>query len=696
MSKSWISRHQEIENAVLATAGGELSHVAGEVQGAKATAETTAYIAADLSRLGESLGVGGLQHVAFSGKGGGSLALLGEGEVLALRFGKGVKPGKLAEQVGAEGWSDLREEDEESIPLSSDDVIVDEDDAPQEERSESPVGAPAVQITDFPDSADGLLALPVKHKEGSEAWIEAYQRRLRVAFSHGRFQRSKVIGESLADALEAGVGGELGQARIVRQTLRTLIAGVRGLLAGHEEQLSGIRALSQAVYVPPSLRWIAAFWAAQGALTLGHLEEAQRAADLALDLGRRLRDEDTLAMSRCVRASVAIEEGEPRKAIELAMQCRSVFRSSEHRCGLARSLYVEASAYRALKQYDRAIAALGRAMETMPSWRAPRVLLALLAVDSQQVDRVLRMLREAGRDEQCCSSTRLLEGLKDGRLSPDDIRAYISVRDSTLSEESLGKLRTLVGRAPDHADLRVTWAWSLYMAGRSREAKQEFLGLHAQRLPDDLRGSIDHALKLLSEEGPVVAQRPPTDALGPCGARSAKGSQDPGAFSGELTTFSIPDLLEFFRSGRRSGTLYCRSDQEVVALDLADGWITGVAASSRQLGRLLVEKGTISQEALDKALRIPGAANCERELSEVLVKSELVTVAQLEATIADYVHHTIRYLVDWREGQFSFDSKLPEIGCQVQVRLDPQVVMLEVFKAMDEEARDKELMGARE
>ena len=49
-------------------------------------------------------------------------------------------------------------------------------------------------------------------------------------------------------------------------------------------------------------------------------------------------------------------------------------------------------------------------------------------------------------------------------------------------------------------------------------------------------------------------------------------------FSGRLSVFSLPDLVEFLRSARRTGVLECSSPAGLGSLRFQAGWICGATA----------------------------------------------------------------------------------------------------------------------
>jgi len=163
------------------------------------------------------------------------------------------------------------------------------------------------------------------------------------------------------------------------------------------------------------------------------------------------------------------------------------------------------------------------------------------------------------------------------------------------------------------------------------------------------------------------------------------------AFSGHLSVFSLPELLEFLRTARRSGLLVCRSAAGSATLRFRDGWITaGRAPSTPDLAQLLVRASKISAKALEAPARLSAGESSEA-LGELLVREGLVDAVSVQRAMAHQIEHTIRALVSWQEGEFAFDrdGATPAASSTIEVALDSQAILLNVFKELDEASRNE-------
>jgi hypothetical protein len=125
------------------------------------------------------------------------------------------------------------------------------------------------------------------------------------------------------------------------------------------------------------------------------------------------------------------------------------------------------------------------------------------------------------------------------------------------------------------------------------------------------------------------------------------------------------------------------------ALRFRDGFITGAASPATPgVAELLLRGRKVALPALRAALP-GGAEQPDQVVGEVLVREGLVDAAAVQDALERQVSLAIRELVSWKEGDFAFsrevdgDAARPELS----VSVDPQAVLLEVFKDMDEAAR---------
>jgi hypothetical protein len=168
------------------------------------------------------------------------------------------------------------------------------------------------------------------------------------------------------------------------------------------------------------------------------------------------------------------------------------------------------------------------------------------------------------------------------------------------------------------------------------------------------------------------------------------GAPPDAVFSGQLSSFALPDLLEFLRSGRRTGLLVCSGPGGIGALRFRDGRICGGASPGTPgLGELLVRDGKLAADALRALASSGGGEQPDDVLAEQLVRGGHAEPATVIAAIEAQVWAAVRELVQWTDGEFAFNRE--EDGARAEgrvcVALDPQAVLLDVFRERDEASR---------
>jgi hypothetical protein len=184
------------------------------------------------------------------------------------------------------------------------------------------------------------------------------------------------------------------------------------------------------------------------------------------------------------------------------------------------------------------------------------------------------------------------------------------------------------------------------------------------------------------EELPIPAP-PSVSSVGP--ARPGNGAAD-AVFSGQLSSFAIPDLLEFLRSGRRTGLLVCSCTSGIGALRFKDGKIVSAASpGTPNLAVTLARASRISEEQLQA---LTAAELPDDVLAERLVAGGLADPGEVLEALSQQVWVAVRELVRWRDGEFAFNRDDGAAGASgLAPAVDPQEVLLDVFKEMDEASR---------
>jgi hypothetical protein len=160
-------------------------------------------------------------------------------------------------------------------------------------------------------------------------------------------------------------------------------------------------------------------------------------------------------------------------------------------------------------------------------------------------------------------------------------------------------------------------------------------------------------------------------------------------FTGDLQLFAVPDLLEFLKSSRRTGTLVVTSESGIGAVHLRDGMLTG-AASPRctNIGDLLITQGAINQDELRMATIAQEVDSPDRLLGELLVELGSVDAGTVKGALRKQVFLAVKEMVQWTVGRFAFEPDKrshEQARSGVEIELDTQAVLLDVLRQVDEE-----------
>jgi hypothetical protein len=166
-------------------------------------------------------------------------------------------------------------------------------------------------------------------------------------------------------------------------------------------------------------------------------------------------------------------------------------------------------------------------------------------------------------------------------------------------------------------------------------------------------------------------------------------SQD-NLFSGELKMFSMPDLLEFLRNGHRTGSLICSSKHGIGAVELLEGYITSaIVPNGDNIGTLLLKKGKIKKEDIASSIDSQHKDLAGARIGAVLVEKGLVDAETIKEVIVEQTYSAIRTMLNWDDGRFAFTPTIDQEFDRefVEVKLDSQHVLMELFRQIDEQNR---------
>jgi Domain of unknown function (DUF4388) len=162
------------------------------------------------------------------------------------------------------------------------------------------------------------------------------------------------------------------------------------------------------------------------------------------------------------------------------------------------------------------------------------------------------------------------------------------------------------------------------------------------------------------------------------------------SLAGNLRTMSLPDILQWIASGRKTGTLHLERRSIDKRIIFSDGTIYSSWSNDprESLGQFLIRDRYVTEEQLFRALLAQEKEG--RLLGSILVSEGTLTEDNLKKTLNAKVEETVYDLFLWTEGQFEFkDNEIPE---DVLIHVDMPVtrVILEGIRRVDEWERIRE------
>lgn len=430
-----------------------------------------------------------------------------------------------------------------------------------------------------------------------------------------------------------------------------------------------------------SLRWLAHHWFARAALQGGSADTARLHVKELLALAKQLGDEAT-AVSQWVAGELLALSSDATQGLRWLGAARAAFARLGDGWGAARTWLAEARLQAAAGDEERCAAAARRAAEADPAWEEPALFLsrrALFRGDAARAEQLLPSPATPAADRVRA----LIDAVRAGKVAQAEASELLREQDGPPSTRTLHALHRIANASPRFLQAREALAWMLLKRGKYAEASVIFRALLSQELAPAERAAVEAGLACAGRALP-----PPLLPQGANGAAPAGPTPRPGTvFSGQLSVFALPDLLEFLRAGKRTGLLTCSSAAGVGALRFRGGRITGASSpAAPALGDLLLQARQVTPVTL-RAAAPPGDEVTDDALGERLVRDGAVAVAAVEGALRRRIELALRQLVGWNDGEFAFEESAPAPAAGPGVELDAQGLLLNVFKELDEAVR---------
>jgi hypothetical protein len=164
------------------------------------------------------------------------------------------------------------------------------------------------------------------------------------------------------------------------------------------------------------------------------------------------------------------------------------------------------------------------------------------------------------------------------------------------------------------------------------------------------------------------------------------------AIVGKLETMSLPDLLQWLASNQATGTLVVSDGKVEKSIFFRSGRVISSASSdpTEYLGHFLVSHRFITETDLAEAVREQETSGAM--LGRVLVERGAISHDDLDRMLKLKSEESLFELFNWQQGDFQFkDDELPPYE-MVPISLDVTSLLLEGMQRQDEWTRIREVV----
>ena len=157
------------------------------------------------------------------------------------------------------------------------------------------------------------------------------------------------------------------------------------------------------------------------------------------------------------------------------------------------------------------------------------------------------------------------------------------------------------------------------------------------------------------------------------------------ALEGDLRFFFPTEVLQFLQLAEATGRLEFERPGERADLFLEKGRpvLARTSGGSVRVGEILVHRGAISRESLERALAEQRSRSPER-LGAVLVAAGIATRDQVAQAVNEGLKRVVYGLMLWREGRFHFLPGERVQSDDIPLDLDLDRLILEGLRQADE------------
>ena len=166
------------------------------------------------------------------------------------------------------------------------------------------------------------------------------------------------------------------------------------------------------------------------------------------------------------------------------------------------------------------------------------------------------------------------------------------------------------------------------------------------------------------------------------------------SLSGTLQTMSLPDLLQWIHSARKTGTLALHGERHTKQIHVTDGCITSSSSNdpTEQLGQFLLSRGRITEEQLKKGLETQASTHVL--LGKIFLMIGVLTEEDLGKLLQLRTEETIFSVFLWPDARFEFEDGVVPKDVLVPVALNIEQVLIKGLACTDELQHIRKAFGS--
>jgi hypothetical protein len=163
------------------------------------------------------------------------------------------------------------------------------------------------------------------------------------------------------------------------------------------------------------------------------------------------------------------------------------------------------------------------------------------------------------------------------------------------------------------------------------------------------------------------------------------------SLEGRLEDLGLGDIFQIISLSKRSGVLTIIRKEGTGRLVFNKGQLVyGSSDSVSRLGYTLVKKDIITNDELEKALRIQKTNGMKLPLGAVLMKMGAIQKETLESELRGHLAEVIRDFLSWESGSFHFElGNVPGNDISLEGGLGMDFLMMEATRLQDERQREQ-------